>query len=87
MAGTFVEPMVSSLLAAGALYKAKVDYKAARNKTLDKHSMSWQRWIQLRAVDAARTWVDHRASGEFQPFRVISRAPGPEPQGQPKSAV
>src|SRR5437879_4984883 len=41
MAGTFVEPMTSSLLAAGALYKAKVDYKAARNKTLDKHSMSW----------------------------------------------
>ena len=41
LAGTFVEPTTTSLLAAGALYKAKVDYKAARNKTLDKHPMSW----------------------------------------------
>jgi hypothetical protein len=41
MAGTFVEPITSSLLAAGVLYKAKVDYRTARNRTLDNHPMSW----------------------------------------------
>jgi hypothetical protein len=41
LAGTFVEPLSSSLLAAGVLYKAKVDYRVSRNKTLEKHSMSW----------------------------------------------
>jgi hypothetical protein len=40
-AGIFVEPAAALLLAAGALYKAKVDFKTARNKTLDKHPMSW----------------------------------------------
>lgn len=41
MAGTFVEPISSSLLGVGALCRAKVNYKAARNKVLEKHSMSW----------------------------------------------
>lgn len=41
VAGTFIEPTTATLLASGALYRAKVDYKAARNKTLERHSMSW----------------------------------------------
>jgi hypothetical protein len=40
IAGAFVEPQ-AGLLAAGALYKAKVEYRVARNRTLDKHAMSW----------------------------------------------
>lgn len=40
VAGTFV-PASAPLLAAAALYRTKVEYKTARNKTLEKHSMSW----------------------------------------------
>lgn len=39
-AGVFIEP-TAALLAAAPLYKAKTDYRTARNKTLEKHSMSW----------------------------------------------
>lgn len=39
--GVFVSPAAGSLIAAGALYRAKTEYRAARNKTLEKHSMSW----------------------------------------------
>jgi len=41
IAGSFVEPVVGIAIAGGALYKKKVDYRAARNKTLQGHTMSW----------------------------------------------
>jgi hypothetical protein len=41
LAGTFVEPIMGSLLAAGALYRSKVEYRAARNRTLERHAMAW----------------------------------------------
>ena len=39
--GSFFHPMVGLPVAGGALYKKKVEYRAARNKTLQGHSMSW----------------------------------------------
>jgi hypothetical protein len=36
-------------LAAGALYRAKVEYRAARNKTLDKHAMAWLYQMKILA--------------------------------------
>jgi len=41
IAGSFVEPVVGLVIAGGALYKKKVDYRVARNKTLQGHPMSW----------------------------------------------
>jgi len=41
IAGSFVEPVVGLAIAGGALYKKKVDYRAARNKTLQGHTMPW----------------------------------------------
>jgi hypothetical protein len=38
---TFFEPVLGSVGTAGALYRAKVQYRAARNKTLSNHAMSW----------------------------------------------
>jgi len=40
-AGTFIEPITSSLIASGALYRKKVEYKSVRKKTLVKHPMAW----------------------------------------------
>jgi hypothetical protein len=39
-AGVFIEPS-AAILAAAPLYRAKVDYRAVRNRTLERHSMSW----------------------------------------------
>lgn len=41
LAGAFLEPTTGLALAGGALYRKKVEYKAARNKTLKGHPMSW----------------------------------------------
>jgi len=41
LAGAFIEPITGTLGAASVLYKVKTDYKAARNKTLVGHPMSW----------------------------------------------
>jgi hypothetical protein len=41
VAGAFVQPAVASVLAAGALYRSKVEYRAARNRTLERHAMPW----------------------------------------------
>jgi hypothetical protein len=54
LGGTFVEPLTGSVLAAGALYKAKVEYRAARNRTLDKHAMSWL--YEIRRVKVGPPW-------------------------------
>jgi hypothetical protein len=40
-AGAFVQPALAAALAAGALYRTKVEYSTARNKTLERHAMSW----------------------------------------------
>lgn len=57
LAGTFIEPMTGSLFAAGALYKAKVEYRAARNRTLDKHALSWlYEMRRLRAIKPRSFW-------------------------------
>lgn len=57
LGGTFVEPLTGSLVAAGALYKAKVEYRAARNKTLEKHAMSWlYEMRRIRAVKPKSFW-------------------------------
>ena len=40
-AGAVVEPVTGSVFAGGALYKKKVDCRAARNKTLANHPMTW----------------------------------------------
>lgn len=52
IAGTFVHPMAGSAIAAGALYKAKVEYRAARNRSLDKHGLSWL--YEMRRVAALK---------------------------------
>ena len=41
IAGSFLEPVVGLGIAGGALCKKKVDYRTARNKTLQGHPMSW----------------------------------------------
>lgn len=38
---TFVEPVSGSVGTAGALYRAKLQYRTARNRTLANHAMSW----------------------------------------------
>lgn len=40
-AGFIVEPIIRSIIGIGAILKKRVEYKAARNKTLKGHSMSW----------------------------------------------
>ncbi|MCK5615248.1 hypothetical protein KAR91_75995 [Candidatus Pacearchaeota archaeon] len=40
-AGTFIEPITSVLIGCGALYKKKVEYKAARRKALSQRPMAW----------------------------------------------
>ena len=41
LAGSLIEPVSGLGIAGGALYKKKIDYRAARNKTLGNRSMSW----------------------------------------------
>jgi hypothetical protein len=41
LGGAFLQPTTALALAGGALYRKKVEYRAARNKTLKGHSMSW----------------------------------------------
>lgn len=41
LAGSFLHPTLGLAVAGGALYKKKVEYRAARNKTLRGHTMSW----------------------------------------------
>jgi len=41
VAGAFVQPALAGAFAAGALYRTKVEYRATRNKTLERHAMSW----------------------------------------------
>jgi hypothetical protein len=38
---TFLQPTIGLAVAGGALYRKKVEYRAARNKTLKGHPMSW----------------------------------------------
>lgn len=40
-AGFIVEPIIRSIIGIGVILKKRVEYKAARNKTLKGHSMSW----------------------------------------------
>ncbi len=41
LAGSFFEPTMGMIVAGGALYKKKVEYKIARNRVLQGHPMSW----------------------------------------------